>query len=437
MNKILTLAALATAVATIAPAQQPITIKLDLSPRGVDMDFLKKNQMGYMPSGVTLITEKPKAITKTPDFKGKVQYGAVRFGNGPQSVTFFAVDETKEAPGQIYFDFNQNGDLTDEGSGKWDEAKEYDGVMSYTSIATFHASWGTPIAEEEGGSYSLMIYKRHGDTRVGFTKVTARTGKFTLANKTYTVMLTENGSDGIFTVAKSGDRTRRPVQLMIDLDGDGLYKGAELTIDGKKMRSTESFMIDQPFQVNGQWWDAMPSISGSELTLVPTVEPGKPKPQAAPVEDKPLLKVGTTAPNFTAQTPDGKPIQLSSFKGKVVLLDFWATWCGPCMQSMPGLQKIYDGVKGQGVVVFSVNVFDAKDPFDAWIKKTAYNFTFAFDPAGRDQKTSIAASKYNVSGIPTMYVIDRTGKISAVLVGSGEEKAIEKALTDLKIKVKE
>jgi hypothetical protein len=89
--------------------------------------------------------------------------------------------------------------------------------------------------------------------------------------------------------------------------------------------------------------------------------------------------------------------------------------------------------------VLSVNVFDDKDPFDAWILKnsgTKYNFTFAFDPAGHDEKKSIAASKFGVSGIPTMYVIDRDGKVAAAIVGSGNEAKLTSVLNAQGIKTK-
>jgi hypothetical protein len=94
-------------------------------------------------------------------------------------------------------------------------------------------------------------------------------------------------------------------------------------------------------------------------------------------------------------------------------------------------------VKDQGVVVLSVNVFDAKDPFDAWISRNAgskYSFTFGFDPAGRDNKASVAASKYGVSGIPTLFIVDRSGAIADVVIGSGNEKAIVASLGKLGIK---
>jgi len=151
-----------------------------------------------------------------------------------------------------------------------------------------------------------------------------------------------------------------------------------------------------------------------------------------------LLAVGTAAPDFAAITPDGKTVHLSDFKGKPVVLDFWSTWCGPCQMSMPHLEKVYEQLKHKDVAVLGVCVWDDKSAYDKWVtaKKGIYTFTTAFDPAGRDNGTSIANHLYNVSGIPTQYVIDKDGHVAASLVGYDEgDNRLETALGKLGIDI--
>ncbi|RYG23661.1 TlpA family protein disulfide reductase [bacterium] len=153
-----------------------------------------------------------------------------------------------------------------------------------------------------------------------------------------------------------------------------------------------------------------------------------------------LLKAGSRAPDFRAVTADGRTVTLSSLKGKVVILDFWAVWCKPCMLSMPGLQKIYRQAKPQGVVVLSVNTWDEKPKFAKWVKATKYDFTFVRDPAEGDhdaiRAASIARRLYKVPGIPTMYVIDREGKVVEGLIGAYQEAGLVKALAKVGVRAK-
>jgi thiol-disulfide isomerase/thioredoxin len=142
-------------------------------------------------------------------------------------------------------------------------------------------------------------------------------------------------------------------------------------------------------------------------------------PEGAKSNTEPtLLANGAIAPDFTAYTPEGKAVKLSHYKGKVVVLDFWSTWCGPCQTSMPHLEKVYQQVKDSGVVVLALCVWDEKDAYEKWLvaKKGVYTFPTLFDSAGRG-KDNIAASKYQVTGIPTQYVIGKDGRIAASLIG--------------------
>lgn len=143
-----------------------------------------------------------------------------------------------------------------------------------------------------------------------------------------------------------------------------------------------------------------------------------------------LLAAGTPAPDFAAVTPGGRAVHLSDYKGKVVVLDFWATWCGPCQSSMPHLESVYKQVKGQNVAVLGLCVWDQPAAYKSWVaaKSKMYTFPTAFDPAGHGAK-NIAGSLYNVTSIPTQYVIDEDGKVAAAYSGYAEgDPQLEKAL---------
>ncbi len=154
-------------------------------------------------------------------------------------------------------------------------------------------------------------------------------------------------------------------------------------------------------------------------------------------EDGVLLAKGTPAPDFTAYTPGGKPVKLSDYKGKVVILDFWATWCGPCQASMPHLEKVYKQVKDKDVVVLAVCVWDDKDAYDKWLvaKKGVYSFPTLFDKAGKGAN-DIAKTKYLVNSIPTQYVIDKEGKVADYTIGYiASETFLEDALAKFGVTV--
>ena len=149
-----------------------------------------------------------------------------------------------------------------------------------------------------------------------------------------------------------------------------------------------------------------------------------------------LLAVGAVAPDFTVLTSDGKTTHLSDFKGKVVVLDLWATWCGPCQASMPHLNTVYNATKDQNVQVLAVCVWDKKPAYDKWLTEKASTFSFPtyFENASAD--TSFTTIKYGVTGIPTQYVIDKDGKIAASNVGYGDgDHRLEEELTKLGVNI--
>lgn len=127
------------------------------------------------------------------------------------------------------------------------------------------------------------------------------------------------------------------------------------------------------------------------------------------------VEVGTRAPDFAARDLDGREVSLSDLEGEVVLLNIWATWCPPCREEMPSMQRLHEELGPEGLRIVAVSV-DAErgllDPggraggdVEAFADEMGLTFDIWHDPSGRIQQT------YRTTGVPESFVIDRSGYI--------------------------
>lgn len=149
----------------------------------------------------------------------------------------------------------------------------------------------------------------------------------------------------------------------------------------------------------------------------PTEAKAAPAPQSQEqIEASTIAKQGTEAPDFKVEMFDGKSIRLSDLRGKVVLVNFWATWCPPCREELTRVQKeIIDRFAGQEFVFLPISRGEELHTVEAFRKRMGYTFPMGLDP---DQRIF---RRYATNYIPRNFLIDRDGKV--VLASIGYDKA--------------
>lgn len=125
--------------------------------------------------------------------------------------------------------------------------------------------------------------------------------------------------------------------------------------------------------------------------------------------------ISQQAPDFKLAGLEGT-ITLSQFKGKVVLLDFWASWCGPCRQSFPWMNAMQEKYGAQGFEIIAINLDRERVLANEFLQKLPSNFTLAFDPKG------IVATMYRLKGMPYSFLIDQNGVIREQHIGFQKHK---------------
>jgi cytochrome c biogenesis protein CcmG/thiol:disulfide interchange protein DsbE len=143
-------------------------------------------------------------------------------------------------------------------------------------------------------------------------------------------------------------------------------------------------------------------------------------PSAAP---SPLI--GRTAPDFTLSQFDGKPFTLSTLRGQVVVVNFWASWCAECHTEQSALNQAWQRFQASGVVVVGVNFQDTTDDAIDYVRKAGISYPVVEDS---DSRTALA---YGLRGVPETFVIDRTGRIADRVIGPVDAAKLTNQITSM------
>lgn len=379
----------------------------------------------YLPQRLAISAETPEGIKKLPSDLAAPLFGTLKLGPGDAPTAFAVVlDEPEGKPSRLFVDANANGDLTDDPAPVWNsrnfkgsDGKDY---QQFSGNAKVTVSLG-----KEPAALTLRVHRfdKRDPARAplkGFLfyySDWAREGEMELGGKTYKALLADRLATGDFRGKDS--TTNSGVQLFIDANGDGRFD----------FRS-EAFDVRQPFNVGGQTYEVAGLTAGGESFRIQKSAKVVAEKKATPAAPRPeLLAVGKPATVFKAKTTEGTAIDFpASFKGKVVLLDFWAIWCGPCIGELPNLTAAYQKFHGQGFEILGISLDRAGDEkkLADFTKSKNMPWPQVFD--GKYWQAEVAQT-YGVRSIPTAYLVD--GDTGMVIANTGlRGAALEKTIAD-------
>jgi peroxiredoxin len=389
----------------------------------------------YRPLPTPLSDKPAEELKAQPTYTGTPLYGAIKLGDGADNTYTIVVDlaadwsaftqaftaaqgkvDMKTVPARIYIDANNDEDLTNDGDGVLmacgaDRAAK-DAYIIQGPLAKCAVTYadGTELDYPIG----VWMFPQRGtgnNTDYGrtlfFRRACSFETKLPVAGEEVLARFYDENANGLI-VAADGD------MLAIDLNQDG-------KLDAKP-KGPETYAIDAPFNFKGESY-VLKSTGPRGNDAVVAVSEKKVEPPVYP----PTIAVGEPAPDFTMATLDGGTFKLSDQKGKVVLIDFWATWCGPCRVELPNVVKMWNEVKDKGLVLVGISLDRDTDQEKAvdTVKKFApeNGMTWTHIVDGKYWQAEVA-QLYQVEAIPQTVLVGKDGKI--VALGLRGEKLAEK-----------
>ena len=381
----------------------------------VRFDLVKTNAMPligyYYPLPLELSAAKPATLTRAPKNLKAPLYGILPVASDGGRKFHVILDEPDSADAGLYVDSNGDGDMTNDPAAEWTSSRNAEGLTNFNGGATIALAAGAKVIDVHLGMYRFDKRdpgRQNLKNTLLYYRDYAYQGQITFGGKSYRAYLSDERARGDF---RSAD-----VRLLVDLNGD-----SRLTTP------RESFDAAGPFNIGGTTYEiADMARLGDSFRIVKsskTVAETLPPPDHA---------VGRAITGFQAMDMDGRSVRFpADFAGKIVMLDFWATWCAPCVEEVPGLVSAYAKYKAKGFEVLGISLDSASqaDKVRSVTRDKGMSWRQVYD--GKGWSADIA-QLYLVTSIPAAYLVDGdTGEILAVedsLRGDALARTVEQSL---------
>lgn len=425
----------ATKVTKVTERMEAEAPALLTGPQEVKLTFFKDGgydkTRSYRPIPLYTRAERPTAVQRIPDGVTEAYYGQLKMGP-PQSRTTITVliDEIPEQSPRIYVDTNANGDLTDDPA-TVNHNTSPTGTLSFSGHGWVDLPYG-PMTQGVRLNMHTIVRQPAYPPRPKYPPTLIYhldsycAGEVPLTDgRAMKVLLKDADSDGDFTT--------EPMLYVDTEDGDGYSsrKGIFKAMDAVQILGTRYEIKNLTPTGESFTWDksSVPLLAEPEEKVIePPFELSLVQVKATPGPG--LLAAGMVAPAFDALAVDRRPIRFPfAYKGKVVLLDFWSTWCGPCLKEIPHLKTAYQRHHAEGLEIIGISL----DQDESLLKLLPFlrdnQMTWPQICEGQSFSSSLCRL-YKISGIPAAYLIDGdTGIILATqLRGETLLEEVAKAL---------
>ncbi|MEN3941508.1 protein kinase [Prosthecobacter sp. SYSU 5D2] len=408
---------------------------LPTGPQEVKLTYFKEGgydkTRSYRPNTLRTLPDKPANVTRLPEGLTEAYYGQLKMGP-TQSRTAITVliDDIPEKSPRIFVDTNANGDLTDDPPAQNNNTSPT-GTLTFSGHGWVDLPYG-PMTQGVRLNMRTMVRQPSYPPRPKAAPMLVyhldcfSEGEVRLADgRAVKVLLKDANSDGDFTTDP---------MLYADLgDGSGYSarKGVFRALDAIQILGSQYEIRNlSPTGESFTWIkSSAPILAEPEAKVItPPFELSLVQAKATPGPG--LLAAGMEAPAFDALAVDRRPIRFPfAYKGKVVLLDFWSTWCGPCLKEIPYLKATYQKHHQEGLEIISISLDENESLLKLLPFITDHQMTWPQICEGRSFSSSLCRL-YKVSGIPAAYLVDGdTGIILATqLRGETIQQEVAKAL---------